>query len=55
VHLQPYYRDLGFTQGQFADAEAYGDSALTLPLYAALTDGDQNRVVTSVIDVLTKL
>jgi UDP-4-amino-4,6-dideoxy-N-acetyl-beta-L-altrosamine transaminase len=44
VHLQPYYRQLGFTAGQFPQAELHGESALTLPLYATLTEYDQDRV-----------
>ena len=52
VHLQPYYRDLGFTDGQYPEAEAYGESAITLPLYAGLTDAQQDRVVAAVKEVL---
>lgn len=48
VHLHPYYRELGFAPGQFPEAEAYGASALTLPLYAALTDAEQDRIVDAV-------
>jgi UDP-4-amino-4,6-dideoxy-N-acetyl-beta-L-altrosamine transaminase len=45
VHLQPYYRELGFAPGDFPQAEAYYASALTLPLYPAMTDADQDAVV----------
>ena len=45
VHLQPYYRRLGFAPGDFPQAEAYGRSAISLPLYPGLTDADQERVV----------
>jgi len=38
VHLQPYYRALGFSPGQFPEAEAHGQSAITLPLHTRLTD-----------------
>lgn len=47
VHLQPYYRELGFTQSQYPEAEAHGESAITLPLYSALTDLEQDQVVNS--------
>ena len=33
VHLQPYYRALGFTEGEFPEAEAYASSAISLPLF----------------------
>jgi UDP-4-amino-4,6-dideoxy-N-acetyl-beta-L-altrosamine transaminase len=45
VHLQPYYRALGFGPGQFPEAEAYGGDAITIPLYAALTNEQQDQVV----------
>jgi UDP-4-amino-4,6-dideoxy-N-acetyl-beta-L-altrosamine transaminase len=45
VHLQPYYRDLGFKPGHCPEAERYSDEALSLPLYPAMTDGQQDDVV----------
>ncbi|HXV17971.1 MAG TPA: UDP-4-amino-4,6-dideoxy-N-acetyl-beta-L-altrosamine transaminase [Gemmatimonadaceae bacterium] len=51
VHLQPYYRALGFQRGEFPESEAYAESAITLPLYPAMTDAQQNKV----IDVLHQL
>ena len=45
VHLQPYYRQLGFSRGQYPEAEAYAESALTLPLYPAMTESQQDSVV----------
>ena len=52
VHLQPYYRELGFTRGQFPEAEKHGRTAITLPLYAALTEDEQDCVVEALIRVL---
>jgi len=52
VHLQPYYRALGFAPGQFPEAEAYGRSALTLPLYPTLTETEQDGVVSAVTQSL---
>ena len=46
VHLQPYYRAMGFGEGQYIEAEAYGRSAFSLPLFPGLRDRDQLRVVT---------
>jgi UDP-4-amino-4,6-dideoxy-N-acetyl-beta-L-altrosamine transaminase len=48
VHLQPYYRGLGFAEGQFPEAEAHGQEAITLPLYAAMTDSMQDEVIAAV-------
>lgn len=45
VHLQPWYRRMGFKQGDFPAAESYYAGALTLPLYPGLSEQDQERVV----------
>jgi UDP-4-amino-4,6-dideoxy-N-acetyl-beta-L-altrosamine transaminase len=45
VHLQPYYRRLGFTEGDFPEAEAYARNAISLPLYPGLQELEQARVV----------
>jgi dTDP-4-amino-4,6-dideoxygalactose transaminase len=52
VHLQPYYRDLGFAEGQFPEAEAYGDQAISLPLFPTLTFELQDEVVSSLQQIL---
>lgn len=50
VHTQPYYRRLGFDWGMFPNAEAYYRAAISLPLWATMTDAQQDRVV----DVLAR-
>ncbi len=52
VHLQPYYRALGFAPGQYAEAEAHGESAISLPLFPALTDQQLAQVVDSIYQIL---
>jgi UDP-4-amino-4,6-dideoxy-N-acetyl-beta-L-altrosamine transaminase len=47
VHLQPYYRALGFAKGGFPASERFYERALSLPLYFGLTDADQDRVCDS--------
>jgi dTDP-4-amino-4,6-dideoxygalactose transaminase len=54
VHLQPYYRDLGFKPGDFPEAEAYYAQAISLPLYPAMTDAQQDYVVDQLRRVLGK-
>lgn len=44
IHLQPYYRQLGFRPGDYPAAEAYYEAAITLPLFPAMTEADQQRV-----------
>ena len=48
VHLQPWYRRLGFAEEQFPQSENYYREAITLPLYASLDDAMQQRVITAV-------
>lgn len=52
VHTQPYYENLGFTKGDFPISEKYYEEAFTLPLYYALTNEQQNNIVSSLKDVL---
>ena len=36
IHLQPFYRKKGYTEGYLPVAEAYAESAITIPLYPEL-------------------
>ena len=45
VHLQPYYRALGFKRGHCPEAELYSEQALSLPLYPAMSDAEQDQVI----------
>jgi dTDP-4-amino-4,6-dideoxygalactose transaminase len=53
VHLQPYYRDLGFAAGDFPQAEAYYAQTISLPLFPAMTDEQQDFVVDQLRRLLT--
>lgn len=52
VHTQPYYRRLGFEPGICPEAERFYAGAISLPIFAGLTDADQGRVVAAVREVL---
>lgn len=52
VHTQPYYRDLGFAQGDFPVSEAYYARAMSIPLYYDLTEAMQDQVVAALRDAL---
>lgn len=54
VHLQPYYRRLGFASGMYPIAEAYSATALTLPLFPQLTESEQNHVVEAVLSIASR-
>lgn len=44
VHLQPYYAAKGFTSGLFPVSEDYYTRAISIPLYATMTDAQQQTV-----------
>lgn len=52
VHTQPFYQRMGFAYGDFPVAEHYYAEAISLPLYPALTDAQQNEVVQRLHEVL---
>lgn len=45
VHLQPFYRNLGFKQGDYPNSESYYDGALTIPMYTKLKKKDIEFVI----------
>ena len=53
VHLQPYYRQLGFQQGDFPEAECYSTNAISLPLFPGLGNQAQQCVVNTLTNILT--
>jgi UDP-4-amino-4,6-dideoxy-N-acetyl-beta-L-altrosamine transaminase len=45
VHTQPYYREMGFSDGDFPESEKYYSEAISIPLFPALTYDEQDFVV----------
>lgn len=52
VHLQPYYKEFGFKDGDFPNAEIYYKRCISLPLYPSLTDGDLKKIVERIKNIL---
>jgi UDP-4-amino-4,6-dideoxy-N-acetyl-beta-L-altrosamine transaminase len=52
VHLQPFYRARGFKRGDFPVSETYYDRAISIPLYATLTEAQQDTVVAALKQAL---
>ena len=52
VHLQPFYRALGFAEGQFPEAESYAKRAISLPLFPTLSELEQDRVIQALVKSL---
>jgi dTDP-4-amino-4,6-dideoxygalactose transaminase len=54
VYSQPYFRRFGYNAAQFPESERYYAEAISLPMYSALTDGDQHRVIVAVAEAFGK-
>lgn len=52
VHTQPYYKNLGFQEGNYPNAEIYYKRCISLPLYPALTNSDLKEIVKRVKSIL---
>lgn len=53
LHLQPYYRErFGYKRGDFPEAEAFYDSAITIPIFPSMEDADCNRVIEAVLETV---
>jgi UDP-4-amino-4,6-dideoxy-N-acetyl-beta-L-altrosamine transaminase len=52
VHLQPYYRRLGFAAGMFPASEDYYRAAISLPIYPALGPEAQAQVIAALREAL---
>ena len=53
VHTQPDFAALGFRAGDFPASEAYYAHCLSLPMFAGLSDGDQQLVCSALRRALT--
>jgi dTDP-4-amino-4,6-dideoxygalactose transaminase len=51
IHLFSLYRKLGFKAGMFPQAERFGATTVTLPLYTQMTESDVVRVCRSVDEI----
>lgn len=54
THLMPYYRQLGWREGQLPHAEYYYSKCLSLPMYPMLTDEEQQYVIQKINLYFTK-
>jgi UDP-4-amino-4,6-dideoxy-N-acetyl-beta-L-altrosamine transaminase len=52
VHMQPYYRHLGFNIGDFPECEAYYEREISLPIYPALEKKQQDYVIKNLQELL---
>ncbi len=48
IYSHPYYQSLGYNKDDYPQAEAYYSEAISIPMYANLTEADQQFVVDSI-------
>lgn len=49
-HLMPYYRDLGWKEGDFPNAEKYYRQCISLPMYPTLSEEEQAYILQTIDD-----
>ena len=54
VHTQPYYRQFGFQEGDYPEAERYYREAISIPMHPSLTETDQDFVVEILREAIAK-
>ncbi|TMP74752.1 UDP-4-amino-4,6-dideoxy-N-acetyl-beta-L-altrosamine transaminase [Pseudoalteromonas sp. S1608] len=52
IHIQPYYKELGFKVNDFPNAMKYYSCALTIPLHPELTNSEQNFIIKTLAEQL---
>ena len=45
VHMQPYYQQMGFKPGDYAEAECYYREAISIPMHPTLAEAEQDKVI----------
>lgn len=45
IHLQPFYKDLGFKKTMYPNAEAYAAEALSIPIYPELKKAEIDKII----------
>ena len=53
-HLQPAYQSLGYKQGDFPNSETLSEQILSLPMYPVISEEQINRVVETIIRIISK-
>lgn len=54
LHLMPYYSQFGYRKGDFPVVEDYYNHCLSLPMFPTLSDEEQQYVIDTVLEFITK-
>ena len=50
VHLQPYYKKLGWKKGDFPYVEKYYEHCLSIPMYSSLSEEQQSYTIRKILE-----
>jgi UDP-4-amino-4,6-dideoxy-N-acetyl-beta-L-altrosamine transaminase len=51
IHTQPFYEKLGFRRGDFPHSVNYYERAISIPLFPAMTEAQQDRVAATMLEL----
>jgi dTDP-4-amino-4,6-dideoxygalactose transaminase len=52
VHTQPYYRKMGFKNGDYPCSEKYYNESISIPIYPTMTNLEQIQIINVIRDVI---
>ena len=52
IHMQPFYKKLGFKKGDFCEAESFYRQAISIPIYPDLSEEKQEFVVKTLTQLI---
>ena len=52
IHMQPFYKKLGFKKGDFLEAETFYKQAISIPIYPDLSEEKQDFVVKTLTQLI---
>ncbi len=55
IHTQPYYKKLGFSEGDYPIAEDYYSRAISIPMYGSMDFDTQDKVVKVIEDAISSI
>ena len=55
IHLQPFYKKLGFKMGYLPNSEFYAESCFSIPLHFKTTNQEQDIVISLLQEGIEKI
>ena len=53
LHLNPFFKKLGFKKGQFPESEKYANEAISLPIYYGLKESKVKKICKDLIKYIS--